>query len=93
MHATETRTPEELSRYRAKYLSGLIWHVGAFVIINVFFWTLDLALGQGGLQWAYWITGFWGLALAFHTLAYFVAGRQLEERKARQYLEEETAHR
>ncbi len=88
MSTTETRTPEEQSRYRAKYLSGLIWHVGVFVIINVFFWTIDLALGQEGLQWAYWITGFWGLALAFHALAYFVAGRQLEARKARQYLGE-----
>jgi hypothetical protein len=58
------------------YLTGLQWHAGAFVILNVFFLTLDLALGQPGAQWAYWITGFWGLALAFHVLAYLVDGRK-----------------
>ncbi len=93
MGATETRSPEQRSRYQARYLSDLIWHAGTFVIINSFFWILDLGLGQGGLQWSYWITGFWGLALAFHVLAYFVAGRQLEDRKARQYLDKESAHR
>jgi hypothetical protein len=35
------------------------------------------------------LTGAWGFALAFHGLAYLVQGRQLEERKTRQYLEEE----
>jgi hypothetical protein len=76
-------------RVCAKYLTGLVWHAGAFVVINAFFWILDLWVGAGGLQWAFWITLFWGFALAFHALAYFVAGRQLEERKTRQYLEEE----
>ena len=79
MAATRTRTREE-------YLTGLQWHVGAFVILNAFFWILDLATGQGGINWAYWITGFWGFALAFHVLAYYVDGRQLEARKAAQYL-------
>jgi hypothetical protein len=50
--------------------------VGAFLIINAFFWILDLIIGQSGLQWAYWITLFWGFALAFHVLAYFVVGRR-----------------
>ena len=69
MAATRTRTREE-------YLTGLQWHVGAFVILNAFFWILDLGLAGGGLDWAFWITGFWGLALAFHALAYLVAGRR-----------------
>lgn len=58
------------------------------MIINAFFWIMD-AMGAGGTNWAFWITGFWGLALAFHALAYFVDGRQIEARKARQYLEED----
>lgn len=86
--AANVRTPEEMARERARYLSGLAWHAGAFLIINVFFWILDLGLG-GGADWAFWITGAWGFALAFHGLAYLVQGRQLEERKTRQYLEEE----
>ena len=68
-------TPEEQAR-RAKYLTGLMWHVGAFLIINAFFWILDAMTGQAGIQWAYWITLFWGFALAFHVLAYLVVGRR-----------------
>ena len=90
--ATE-RTPADRAQQRAKYLSGLLWHVGAFVILNAFFWVLDLSLGQDGAQWAYWITGFWALALAFHALGYFIDGRQLEDRKAKQYLEEDRQDR
>jgi hypothetical protein len=89
MAVTETPTPEARARKRAKYLSGLIWHAGTFVIINVFFWTIDLAGSREGLQWSFWITAAWGLALAFHGLAYLVDGRDLEERKTQQYLESE----
>ncbi len=81
-----TQTPGEQARRRARYLTGLMWHAGAFLIINAFFWVLDLGVGQSGLQWAYWITLFWGFALAFHTLAYIIDGRQVEERKTEQYL-------
>jgi hypothetical protein len=66
-----------------------LWHAGVFLIVNGFFWVLDLGVGEGGFNWALWITGIWGLALAFHVLAYLVDGRQIEERKTRQYLAEE----
>ncbi len=81
-----TATPVDRARSRARYLTGLMWHIGAFVILNAFFWTLDLVVGESGVQWAFWITLFWGLALAFHVLAYLVAGRQVEDRKTREYL-------
>jgi hypothetical protein len=84
-----TTTPVERARHRARYLSALLWHAGAFVVLNAFFWILDLLLGASGIQWAHWITLFWGLALAFHGLAYLIDGRHLEERKTRQYLAEE----
>lgn len=86
---TETATPEVRAQQRAKYLTGLLWHIGTFIIINGFFWILDLTVGAEGLQWSFWITLLWGFALAFHALAYFIQGRNLEARKARQYLEEE----
>jgi hypothetical protein len=76
---TATPTRESLARRRARYLSGLLWHAGSFLIINAFFWILDLMLGAGGLDWAYWITLFWGFALAFHALAYYVDGRGVKE--------------
>jgi hypothetical protein len=86
---TEAPSREELAQRRARYLSGLVWHAGAFVIINAFFWGLDLLVGEPGIQWAIWITVFWGFALAFHALAYLVDGRQLERRRAQRYLDEE----
>lgn len=87
MPTTLAQTPEAIARRRARYLTGLLWHVGAFAIINAFFWLLDAMVGAEGFQWAYWITLFWGFALAFHVVAWFVDGRDLEARKTRQYLE------
>ncbi len=89
MAQAEVQTPEARARKRAKYLAGLVWHAGTFVIINAFFWIMDLGLGAEGLQWSFWITAGWGFALAFHALAYIVDGRQLQQRKSQQYLEEE----
>jgi hypothetical protein len=83
-----TETPEARAQRRARYLSGLIWHAGTFVIINGFFWILDI-VGGGGVNWSFWITIVWGLALAFHALAYYVDGRNLETRKAQEYLGKE----
>ena len=87
MSATTASTSERETRRRAKYLTDLLWHVGAFLIINAAFWLLDIGL-DGGLNWAFWITAVWGFALAFHALAWFIDGRQVEERKAREYLRE-----
>ena len=80
---------EVQARRRAKYLTGLIWHIGAFLIINASFWILDAAIGQEGVQWAFWITAPWAVGLAFHVLAYLVDGRGMEDRKTRQYLDDE----
>jgi hypothetical protein len=82
-------TSEAWARKRARYLSGLLWHAGAFLIINAFFWILDLGVGRAGLQWAFWTTACWGFALAFHALAYYVDGRGVQERKYREYLEDD----
>ncbi len=90
MAAMDERTLEKRARRRAKYFSGLIWHAGTFVIINAFFWILD-SQGAGGVNWSIWITAAWGFALAFHVLAYLVDGRQMEDRKTEQYIEEARA--
>ena len=85
MAEKEVVSKVDAAQHRAEYLTGLSWHIGAFVIINAFFWGLDLIVGEPGLQWAYWITLFWGFALAFHVLAYLIDGRGLTERKAAEY--------
>lgn len=89
MEQVPAPTAEDRARRRAKYLSGLLWHAGTFLIVNGFFWLLDLTVGEAGAQWAFWVTGVWGLALAFHALAYLIDGRQVEERRYQRYLEEE----
>lgn len=88
MARKEEGTPRAHAEERAKYLTDVMWHVGAFVIINGMLWVLDL-IGGGGVEWAFWVTIFWGIGLSFHVLAYLVDGRQVERRKTQQYLEEE----
>jgi len=87
--ASDAPTAEARARTRAKYLSGLLWHVGAFIIISACFWILDLTVGENGLQWAYWITAVWAVGLAFHILAYYIDGRGVEQGKCQEYLAEE----
>ena len=81
-------TPEGRARKRVNDLSSVLWHVGAFVIVNAFLWIVDIA-GGGGVEWAYWTTIPWGIGLAFHIAAYFIEERGLEGRKYQQYLAEE----
>ncbi len=84
-----TTTREEALRKRAHYLTGLVWHAGSFLVLSVFFVVLDLWVGPGGIQWAWWIILFWAMALAFHGLAYLIDGRQLEERVTQRWLAED----
>ena len=86
----ETSPSEQRARMRAHAFTGLLWHIGAFVIINGFFWLLD-GYTDDRLTWAYWITAAWGFALAFHVLAWLIDGRQIEARRAAKYLAEERA--
>ncbi len=92
MTRTHARTPDEQIRHRARYLSGLVYHVGTFLIISAFFWTMDAGLGQDGIQWAHWVSGFWAIALAFHGLAYYVDGRGIEDRMIQRHERELQDH-
>lgn len=89
MNQADASTPETRARKRAKSYTGLLWHIGVFIVINAFFWILDLTTGAEGVQWAYWITLFWGLALAFHVVAYVVGNGGIEQRKYQKSLAEE----
>ena len=75
------------ARSRAKHLADLIWHIGAFIVINALFWILDF-VGPGETTWSFWITAFWGVALAFHVLTYIMDNRNLRQREIRRYLDE-----
>ncbi len=81
----QTTSPEDRARDRAHADTGLLWHIGAFVIINASFWLLDVVTDDR-ITWAFWITAFWGFALVFHLLAWLIDGRQVEERRAAKHL-------
>jgi hypothetical protein len=88
MIGTEPTSAEARARKRAQDYAALLVHVGAYVIVNVFMWALDLATG-GGVQWAYWVTIPWGLGLGLHFTSYYLEERGMSDRKYRQFLEEE----
>jgi hypothetical protein len=62
---------------RSRALTGVLWHVATFLIVNGFLWFIDLR--QGGLDWAYWITVVWGIALAFHVAWYLISEREVSK--------------
>jgi hypothetical protein len=75
-----TRTESSLearAAHRAGALTGVLWHLATFLIINAFLWFIDFQ--QGGLDWAYWVTVTWGIALAFHIAWYLIAERGTDE--------------
>jgi hypothetical protein len=82
-----SNTPEERARRRVKDITDVMWHVATFVIVNGFFWFLDLR--QGGADWAFWITIFWGIALAFHVAYYIIGDDGPSNRRYQRFLAEE----
>ncbi|MDJ0792079.1 MAG: 2TM domain-containing protein [Acidimicrobiia bacterium] len=80
-------TPEERARKRLDDYNGLLWHVATYVIINIFLWALDWAQGDG-ITWAFWVTIFWGIGLAFHVASYWIDETRQGSRYER-FLEDE----
>ncbi len=70
-------TIEERAAHRAGALTGVLWHLATFLIINAFLWFIDFQ--QGGLEWAYWVTVTWGIALAFHVAWYLISERGVDK--------------
>ena len=80
-------TPEERAQKRLEEYNGLMWHVASYVIINLMMWALDWYQG-GGINWAFWITIFWGVGLAFHVASYWIDETRQGSRYER-FLEDE----
>lgn len=85
---TAPTTPEERARKRTEEWESIWWHVAAFVVVNVFVWGVDWIV-RDGIQWAYWVTFPWLIALAFHVAAYLIEVRGASDRKYDQFLREE----
>ncbi len=74
-------TAHDRAQARVRDYTGMLWHAVTFVIINGMLWAVDTA-GGGGVDWAFWVTIFWGIGLAFHVAWYFIdvsrTGRRYE---------------
>ena len=96
-----TDSPEAVARERAKKrvsdIRDFFGHLAAYLITNGIVIFIDLRDGAGeeafiGLDWAYWVIFPWGIGLLIHAVSLFLFEghfERLEERKAKQYLEEE----
>lgn len=81
-------TPEERAHQRVKDFTGVMWHLLVFVLLNGGLWWLDIAKGDG-LNWAYWLTIFWGIGLIFHIGWYLLSERGAQARRYQRILAEE----
>lgn len=59
----------------SRELTDVVLHATAFALVNAFLWLQDLAMG-GGLEYAYWVTVPWGVALAVHVGVYYARSRR-----------------
>ena len=94
-------SPEDAKYYealkRVKRIKGFYTHALVYVVINLMFVVINyqnLGEGESYFQWHNFITAFfWGIGLLAHGLSVFLPGMILgnnwEERKIKQYMEEE----
>ncbi len=88
--------PEQQQRYerarkRVEALKGFYIHALVFVLVNVGLFAINLL--AGGSWWFFWPLIGWGIGLAVHALNVFgsgnMLGRDWEERKTREFMDEE----
>jgi fatty acid desaturase len=83
----------ERARARVGALKGFYIHTTAFVVVNIALFAINV--GVGGGWWFYWPLMGWGIGLGVHALAVFGFagggpwGREWEERKMREMMDEE----
>jgi hypothetical protein len=63
----------------AEGIKDLIWHAGIFATVNAFIWLQDIAIG-GGVEYAYWVTIPWAIALGIHAFMYYFSHERSERR-------------
>jgi len=90
----------ERARKRVKKIKGFYSHLLVYVVINLMVVVIniqDLEPGESYFQYKNFFTlFFWGIGLAIHGLTVFlpdfILGKKWEERKIREYMEEDEKH-
>jgi hypothetical protein len=64
-------TPQEIAERRVKQRMELWWHLGSYVIVNLFL-IIIWAITGAGYPWFVWVMIGWGIGVAFHLMHYFM---------------------
>lgn len=82
----------QLARARVQQLRLFYTHVGVYVSVNILLLLVNLLTSPWSL-WFYWPLLGWGIAVAAHAFLVYgaggIMGKEWEERKIRQILEQE----
>ncbi len=82
----------ERAKKRVEELKGFYGHLTAYIIVNVFLAIINF-FTTPGFWWFLFVTFFWGIGLISHAASLFlkrgIFSREWEERKIREYMEEE----
>ena len=92
----DTNYNEEERYYQAKKrveeMKGFYGNLASYIVVNIFLIILNLATSPQYL-WFFWPLLGWGIGIVFHGLSVFKIspffGKDWEERKMKQFLEEE----
>ncbi len=80
------------AKERVMQLRGFYEHLAVYLIINIMLFIINLTTSPQSL-WFYWVTIFWGIGLLLHAWKTFagnaILGREWEEKKIREYMENE----
>lgn len=80
------------AKKQVEEIRGFYGHLLAFIIVNLLLLTINLIYSSERL-WFYWTTMGWGIGVFIHGLKVFKAtpflGKDWEEKKIRQFMEEE----
>jgi len=63
--------PREVAERRVKQRMDLWWHLGSYVIVNIFL-IIVWAITGAGYPWFVWVMIGWGIGIAFHLMHYFM---------------------
>lgn len=78
----------EIAERRVRQRLELWWHLGSYVIVNLFLVIIWAITGRG-YPWFIWVMIGWGIGVAFHVMHYFmeVRGEPRRERMVQREME------
>ena len=85
------------AKERVKELREFYNHLFTFLLINILIAAINYYSNQWAYPWFLWVTGGWGIGIAFDALKTFrlnpFFNKEWEERKIREYMGDENKQR